>query len=95
MCVTQRRRHVIDEDGDHVQSCKKHSGSTKSAHETVLNAVEARESHVYSFTFAKRPQLGIKPKSNINSLNPGGERMNERECVRVRVYGRNGDGDGA
>ena len=54
-----------------------------------------RESHVYSFTFAKRPQLGTKPKSNINSLNPGGERMNERECVRVRVYGRNGDGDGA
>ena len=54
-----------------------------------------RESHVYLFTFAKRPQLGIKPKSNINSLNPGGERMNERECVRVLVYGRNGDGDGA
>ena len=34
-------RHVIDEYGDHVHSCKKHSGSTKSAHETVLDAVEA------------------------------------------------------
>ena len=31
-------RHVI---GDHVHSCKKHTGSTKSAHETVLDAVEA------------------------------------------------------
>ena len=28
--------------------------------------------HAYSFTFAKRPPLGTKPKSNINSLNPGG-----------------------
>ena len=34
-------RHVIDEYGDHVHFCKKHSGSTKSAHETVLDAVEA------------------------------------------------------
>ena len=33
-------RHVIDEYGDHVHTCKKHTGSTKSAHETVLDAVE-------------------------------------------------------
>ena len=33
-------RHVIDEYGDHVHTCKKHTGSTKAAHETVLDAVE-------------------------------------------------------
>ena len=60
----------------------------------VLKACE-RESHVYSFTLAKRPQLGTEPKSNINSLNPGGVRMNERGCVSVRPCGRNGDGDRA
>ena len=33
-------RHVIDGYGDHVHTCKKHTGSTKAAHETVLDAVE-------------------------------------------------------
>ena len=34
-------RHVIDEYGDHVHACKKHTGSTKSAHQTVLDTMEA------------------------------------------------------
>ena len=34
-------RHVIDEYGDHVHACKQHTSSTKSAHETILDAVEA------------------------------------------------------
>ena len=34
-------RHVIDEFGDHIHSCKKHTGSTKAAHETLLDALEA------------------------------------------------------
>ena len=33
-------RHVIDEYSDHVHSCKKHTGSTKFAHETVLDAAQ-------------------------------------------------------
>jgi hypothetical protein len=33
-------RHVIDESGDHIHSCKQHTGSTKAAHETILDAVE-------------------------------------------------------
>jgi len=34
-------RHVIDEFGDHIHSCKKHTGSTKAAHETLLDVLEA------------------------------------------------------
>ncbi len=34
-------RHVIDEYGDHVHACKKHNGSCKAAHETILDAIEA------------------------------------------------------
>ena len=34
-------RHVIDEYGDHVHACKQHTSSTKSAHETILDAVQA------------------------------------------------------
>ena len=45
LCKAQRvcacGRQVIDEYGDDVHSCKKHTGSTKSAHETILDAVEA------------------------------------------------------
>jgi len=34
-------RHVIDEFGDHIHSCKKHTGRTKAAHETLLDSLEA------------------------------------------------------
>jgi hypothetical protein len=34
-------RHVIDAFGDHVHACKKHTGSRKAAHETILDAIEA------------------------------------------------------
>jgi hypothetical protein len=34
-------RHVIDEFGDHMHLCKKHTGSTKAAHETLLDALDA------------------------------------------------------
>ena len=52
-----------------------------------------RESHVYSFTFAKRPQLGTKPKSNINSLNPGGEKTTPLfSGCGLRAYVAGGEG---
>ena len=44
-------RHVIDEYGDHVHSCKKHTGSTKSAHETVLDTVRATRTQVSQLPF--------------------------------------------
>jgi hypothetical protein len=34
-------RHIIDAFGDHVLACKKHTGSRKAAHETILDAIEA------------------------------------------------------
>jgi len=34
-------RHIIDAFGDHVHACKKHTGSLKAAHETILDAIEA------------------------------------------------------
>jgi len=40
-CVCACGRHVIDEFGDHIHSCKKRTGSTKAAHETLLDALEA------------------------------------------------------
>ena len=50
------------------------SGGPSAGHDTTWSRIPIeRESHVYSFTFAKRPQLGTKPKSNTNSLNPGGD----------------------
>ena len=33
-------RHVIDTHGDHIHTCKKHTGSTKDAHERILDALE-------------------------------------------------------
>ena len=33
-------RHIIDAFGDHVHACKKHTGSRKAAHETILDAIE-------------------------------------------------------
>ena len=33
-------RHIIDVFGDHVHACKKHTGSRKAAHETILDAIE-------------------------------------------------------
>ena len=33
-------RHIIDVHGDHVHTCKKHTGSRKDAHETILTALE-------------------------------------------------------
>jgi hypothetical protein len=33
-------RHVIDAHGDHIHTCKKHTGSTKDAHETILDALQ-------------------------------------------------------
>ena len=33
-------RHVIDPHGDHIHTCKKHTGSTKDAHDTILDALE-------------------------------------------------------
>ena len=33
-------RHVVDTHGDHIRTCKKHTGSTKNAHETILDALE-------------------------------------------------------
>jgi hypothetical protein len=33
-------RHVIDSHGDHIHTCKKHTGSTKDAHETILDALQ-------------------------------------------------------
>ena len=33
-------RHVIDTHGDRIHTCKKHTGSTKDAHETILDALE-------------------------------------------------------
>jgi len=35
------RTSVIDEFGDHIHSCKKHKDSTKAAHDTLLDALEA------------------------------------------------------
>ena len=47
-------------------------GFKSSRGEGLLSLTQSeRESHVFSFTFAKRPQLGTKHESNINSLNPG------------------------
>ena len=33
-------RHIIDVHGDHIHTCKKHTGSRKDAHETILTALE-------------------------------------------------------
>jgi len=33
-------RHVIDTHRDHIHTCKKRTGSTKDAHETILDALE-------------------------------------------------------
>jgi len=33
-------RHGIDPHGDHIHTCKKHTGSTKDAHETILDALQ-------------------------------------------------------
>jgi hypothetical protein len=32
--------HVIDSHSDHTHTCKKHTGSTKDAHEMILDALE-------------------------------------------------------
>jgi hypothetical protein len=40
-CVCACGRHVIDVDGDHIYSFKKHTVSTKAAHETILDTLEA------------------------------------------------------
>jgi hypothetical protein len=51
-------RHRRDESGDHVHACKKHTGSRKAAHETILDAIEAI-----------CPQAGITPeRRNIPSM---------------------------
>jgi hypothetical protein len=33
-------RHIINAFGDHVHACKKHTGSRKAAHESILDAIE-------------------------------------------------------
>ena len=33
-------RHVIDSHGDHIHTCWQHTGSTKDAHETILDALQ-------------------------------------------------------
>ena len=33
-------RHVIDSHGDHIHTCRQHTGSTKDAHETILDAMQ-------------------------------------------------------
>jgi len=33
-------KHIIDVHGDHIHTCKKHTGSRKDAHETILTALE-------------------------------------------------------
>ena len=38
--VCHCNRHVIDTYGDHIHTCKKHTGSTKDAHDTILDALE-------------------------------------------------------
>ena len=38
--VCHCNRHVIDTHGDHIHTCKKHTGSTKDAHDTILDALE-------------------------------------------------------
>jgi hypothetical protein len=38
VCPCHRR--VIDAHGDHIHTCKKHTGSMKDAHETVLDALQ-------------------------------------------------------
>jgi hypothetical protein len=40
VCPCNRR--AIDEFGDHIHTCKKHTGGTKDARETVLTALEPR-----------------------------------------------------
>ena len=43
-------RHVIDAHGDQIHACKKHTGSTKDAHETILDALQkiCHDLHVHT-----------------------------------------------
>ena len=68
-------RHVIDEFGDHIHSCKKHTGSTKAAHETLLDALEA-------LCF----QAGIKTeRRNIPSVTKPNRKIGRGDLVLLNV----------
>ena len=56
VCACQR--HVIDTHGDHVHTCKQHSGSKKEAHETIVEALQSLLTQAgLSNTTAKLPKV--------------------------------------